>query len=117
MSGWIPNKFKIVKGRDYQIAVHLLDSDGVPITISGATAVSLLIKKADNTILEKAAYTGFASGYSNPLWIYAFLLTASETALFTIDKDQSIEIKILFGTAIQVFEITKSLTVVADNFV
>ena len=112
---WVPNTWIVNKGDDAQLMVHLLDVNGVPINISGASAINLLIVNADKSILSVPALAGIAVGMGSPFWVYTFLLTAAQTALLPIAAKANVEIQVLWGTNSQKFLVQSSLTVAAPT--
>lgn len=110
---WAPNTWILNKGDDEQIMVHLIDVNGAPINISGASLIQLLIKNADNSVLTLAAVSGIAVGLGQPFWVYTFTLTAAETALLPIVSAAKVEVQVTFGGPVQKYAIQSSLTVVA----
>jgi hypothetical protein len=109
---WAPNTWGITKGNEAKIVVHVLDQNGDPINISGATAISLCVKKVDGTSIEKAAETGWT--YGEPMeviFIYGFLLTAEETDLLPLAEKQNVMVKITFGAIVKKYLIPKALSV------
>lgn len=106
-----PNQWTINKGEDAQIAVHLLDDQGNPMSGAGATAISLKLKNQDGSVLSVPAYTGMAIGLFCPIFIYGFNLTGAQTALLPIGPMQTVELEIDFGTAKKFQAIRQALTV------
>lgn len=111
MAPFVPNQWLITRGCDSEIVVHILDTDKTPINVSGASGIYLRIKNSDNTILERAAATGFAYGYLKPLFVYGFAFTAAETQNFPVGANQTVELKIVVGTAVTYIPIANALNV------
>jgi hypothetical protein len=72
------NKWFLISNTPEQIMVILLDETGAPYNISGLTALSCKIKKADGTILSLTQSNGMAAGMWCPCWCYVFDLTADQ---------------------------------------
>lgn len=113
---WIPNSWCLVKGNDESIVLHVLDVDGTPLNISGATSVSLKVPMADGTVVKRAAAAGFSFGYLRPIFVYGFSFTAAETVLMAVKPGQTVEVEVDFGNLIKTIPIAKALTVVAGVY-
>lgn len=111
---FVLNQFTLYRGQDEQFVVALIDDDGMPVNISGATAISLLLKKADNTLLEKVPYTGMAVGVTSQIWFYAFNLSRAESSDLLVGPKQSIEFKITMGTGAIRYLVMKNCLAVLD---
>lgn len=111
MAAFLPNQWAMTRGTDSEVVVHILDVDKTPLNISGASGVFLRIKNSDGTINEKAASTGFAYGILKPLFIYGFLFSATETQNFPVGANQAVELKITYGSFVQIIPIANSLNV------
>lgn len=109
---WVPNQWTVIRGQDEQLCVVLLDAEGVPVNISGASAINMRLYLADRSLLVKAAYTGTAFGVMFPLYMYGFQFTGAETLLFAKAPAQLVEIEVVFGNQFKVLEYPKSLTVI-----
>jgi hypothetical protein len=107
------NKITIHKGNDEQFLVHLIDAAGSPISISGATAIAVELKNTDSTILERIAYTGLNVGLIATINIYAFSITAAESALLQKGVDLDLILKVSFSSFIQQLIIPNAMTVLA----
>lgn len=112
---FVINKWKVIQGQDEQLCVFLIDSDGAPVSISGASAVHAVFLNQDGSKLEKVAFSGWSCGISAPLWVYGFQLTAIETAALLLGTS-GVEIKVLFGTLQRWLNFPNSLIVVALPF-
>ncbi len=99
---WSPNKWKVTVNEDNQLLAVLLESDGVPFNANGASQVFLRLLKQDTTVLEILAVSGFQCGLGDQLFMYAFNITAAQTAMLPQGDNQTVEIKIMFG-ALQKF--------------
>lgn len=109
---WSPNQWALVQGNEAKLVVHVLDHNGDPLNISGATTIKIGLKKADGTFFSKDAETGFSFGEPmDMLFVYGFTLTAVETALLPIGENQNIMIKVGFGDNVRSYLIKKSLSV------
>jgi hypothetical protein len=109
---WIPNQWTIIRGQDEQLCVALVDSDGIPVNISGATQVNMRLYQADKTLLVKPAYNGISWGVMTTLYMYGFQFSGAETLLLAKAAAQTIEIEIQYGAQFKVLEFPKSLTVI-----
>lgn len=108
---WRPNVWNVQRGSDYQILVHLINAvDGDCINITGATEIDLLLRNADGSVLKQRAYTGMACGLSDTMWIYAFLLTGSQTAALPLIQSAQLEIQVYWGTQTQKFTIQSTFS-------
>lgn len=105
------NVITILRGNAEQFPVFLLDENGRPSGINGAVSISLRLTNQDDTILEKAAFIGNAYGYQDPLYIYGFQLTPTETSLLKLGRNLPIHLSIGFGSYIQTFVIPRGLTI------
>ena len=108
---WKPNVWQIERGGDFQILVHVLDLNSSPIDIAGASQVDLLLKNSDGTTTIIQATQGLACGIFNPIWIYAFPVTALQTAaLPLLSIPTEIEVQVFWGSLNQKFTIESALT-------
>lgn len=111
---WYPNHITVCKGADNKFCVHLLKESGEAANISGATAVNIRLKNADNSVLTKNAADGYANGLGlNMIFIYGFILTAQEVALLPDGPNQAIEIEIMFGQVPQYLTYQGALNVMS----
>ncbi len=95
---WAPNVWNLVSGEEARIALHVLDKNGDPLNISGATAIKLRIKNADGSYLERQADVGMVFGRPlAPLNIYGFSFTCEEVAAMPVKAKQPVIVKILYG--------------------
>lgn len=77
---WLPNTYALNRASDYQLGIVLLDSTGMPFSISGASSISLLLKNSDATILNVPAATGMSWGYGNTMYCYVFNISQAQMA-------------------------------------
>lgn len=111
--GWRVNTWTIERGGDHQIPVLLLDVDNVlPINIANATAINLLLKNADGSVLSVPADQGLAIGVGNILWVYSFPLTAAQTALLPIVHSVVVEVAVFWGLKSQKYLLSSSFTTI-----
>ncbi len=109
---WQPNNWGITKGNEAKLVVHVLDQNGEPLNISGATAICLCIKKIDGTAIEKVAEAGWTFGEpTEMIFVYGFTLTAEETDLLPLTEKQNVMIKVTFGSIVKKYLIPKALSV------
>jgi hypothetical protein len=109
---WSVNKWRVAQGEEIKFLVHLFDDADNSLNVAGATGVYVHVKKADGTVLEKAAETGLTWGSLCPLYIYAFRFTAEETALLSVKPvAQDIWVKLVFGANSYLYKIPNSMLV------
>lgn len=107
------NQLTLCRGQDDQFLVFLLDEEGAPVNISGATAISLLLLKTDLSLLEKAPVNGMAVGVISQVWLYSFSISAAESRDLKLAVKQTIELKVTMGSgAIRYVPIRNCLSVV-----
>ncbi len=114
---WTPNKISLIKGQADNIAIFLLQADGSPLNIAGATAVHLLYKDANGVTIDKPAAVGWTYGLGDKaFWVYGFEFSSAETAALLTAKDQAVVVKIVYGSNCRFLTIAACLTVVEMPF-
>jgi len=109
---WLPNKWTVTRGDDAQVILHLLDADGTPLNLSGASAIKLVIKNQDNSKLTLDPTQGITAGLARSVWIYSYMITAEQSALLPLSTNAVVEAEIHFSSFIQRFPIASVLTVI-----
>ncbi len=111
---WTPNTVTIPKGEPATLPVILLDKNGELFNGAGLTMICIQIKKADGSILDKTAATGFTWGVGLSCgYIYTFDLTADEVALLKTLPGQDVTIKLVYGGVHEYIVYKKYLTVIS----
>lgn len=113
MSQVIPTQ-RIFLNRAAQVAALLIRDNGDSLPVCGLTSVTLLLPKADDTWLEKAAAGGMTWGYGEPLSIYTFNLIADETQLLKLGVELDSYVRIGFANTTLTFKLKNFLTVEAE---
>lgn len=109
---WAPNNWVITSGNEAKLVAHLFDVDGSPLNISGASAVKLGFKRADESYFEKQAESGFSWGEPmDILFVYGFTLSSEETALLPIRDKQKVLVKVCFGSNVRAYQLQGALSV------
>jgi len=115
--GWQVNSETVIRGSEAHLLAVLLDTQGNPVNISGATQVRIRLKNQDSSYLVKAAAAGFCYGAGpQALWMYSFDLTTDETQALPLGKAQTVDIEILFGSILHHLLLPKYLTVLDLGF-
>lgn len=115
---FVMNKWTLVKGNDEQLVVHMLDTDGTPLNLTGASHVYLKMPLTDGSVLKKESSQGFSFGYLRPVFIYGFLLTAADLALMSVGTNKDVEVEVDYGdhAITKTFPIKSSLNIVDEVF-
>lgn len=109
---WQVNKFNLQRGSPETIGVHLLDQSSNPVSLAGATAVWVHLKKQDGSVLEKPAVNGMVWGKLAPVWLYTFDLTEADIALLPLAQGQDVIVKVAFGASYQTYTYKSALNII-----
>lgn len=111
---WTPNKIALIKGQSDDVAIFLLQADGSPLNVTGASAIYLMYKDSAGTVLTKSAVDGYSRGKGDKaFWIYGFSFSSDETSAMPEAKNQTIVIKIMYGSDFRYQTIANCLSVSA----
>lgn len=110
---WKPNVWKIQQGEESRVLLHLLDENGEPMNLSGATAIAVEVKNQDSSVLTKPAESGISWGEMRPLFIYGFTFSAEEAAALAVKAAQDIIVKVSYGSKVFRYIMPKTMTVCA----
>jgi hypothetical protein len=101
----------IVQGSDRDLTLQILDSQGNPEDITGATDLKLLLPRSNGTLLE--LITPNVAILQAGAGTVSVTLSAANTALLKVDEIQTLELEYVISAKKSIVQFKEVLTVVA----
>lgn len=106
-----PEYFQVYTGEDRDLPLRIINIDGTPFSLVGATEIEARFKKADGGVLSKKLTTAGIVVGSDILGKITVKLTAADTALLLVGAKQSFTVHMTLPTGIRKVNYATAITV------